>query len=460
MQNTSSYAEREAGEFRSFTVKDLLDEGRTRGVKLVRFMFSDTCGILRGKASSIETALPRFLSGIGIVKGTLAMNMLDALQSSTGLGAVGEVRLIPDLSSFKILPYTVGSASVFCDLLELDGKPWSHCPRAFLRRQIDQLAALGYEVRVAFEPEFTLGVDSGAEFLPADSGLCFSSESMDATTPFIMQLMECLESLNLAVEQYYPELGAGQHEVSLKPKGPLAACDQHILLKETIRALARSQGLSASFAPKVAEDFPGNGCHVHLSLWKDGKNVFYEEGSPLSKIGRHFVAGLLEHLRALCAITCPSVNSYRRLKPDSWSSAYTVWGLENREAAVRVPSTYRGREAETTNIEIKCVDNSANPYLALGALIAAGLDGIRRQLEPPPPVQVNPSELEEEQKRLCKVRNLPRSLSEALSALEEDNLILAALGELAPTFIAVKTSEEKAFAGKGDLEFSSHRARY
>lgn len=459
MQNTSSYAEREAGEFRSFTVKDLLDEGRTRGVKLVRFMFSDTSGILRGKASSIETALPRFLSGIGLVKGTLAMNMLDSLQTSTGLGPVGEVRLIPDISSFKILPYTVGSASVFCDLIELDGKPWSHCPRTFLRRQVEEFEALGYEVRVAFEPEFTLGVDRG-EFEPCDNGLCFSSESMDAATPFIMELMEALESLNLAVEQYYPELGAGQHEISLKPKGPLQACDQQILLKETIRALARGHGLCASFAPKVAENSPGNGCHLHLSLWKEGKNAFYEEGASLSLTGKHFVAGLLEHLRALCALTCPSVNSYRRLKPNSWSSAFTVWGVENREAAVRVPSTYRGREMETTNIEIKCVDNSANPYLALGSILAAGLDGLRRQCEPPPPVQVNPSELTEEQRRMHKVKELPRSLSEALTALEEDNHLLSALGDYAATYMAVKSSEEEAFAKDCQLELSCHRARY
>jgi glutamine synthetase len=186
---------------------------------------------------------------------------------------------------------------------------------------------------------------------------------------------------------------------------------------------------------------------VHLSLWRDGRNVLYDaaarEGAlGLSALGRSFVAGILAHLPALLAITCPSVNSYRRLAPNMWSSAYTCWGPDNREAAVRVASPFRGREEATANVEVKAVDGSANPYLALGALVAAGLDGLSRGLDPGAPLAANPHDLSEEERGRRNIRRYPTTLAEALGELERDRVLLDALGpSLAREFLAVRRAE-------------------
>ena len=450
----------------------LLQKAADNGVELVRFFIADACGNLRGKVSSLSSALPRFESGIGLVKGTMAMNMLDQLQADTGLGAVGEVRMVPEPETFTILPYAEASASVFCRMEELDGRPWSHCPRAFLRRQVEEAEKLGFRVLAAYEPEFILGRESDGEFRPIDRGLCFSSESMHAADHFITAVVKALKAQGIELEQYYPELGAGQHELSISPAQPMLACDQYLLLKETVRALAQAQGLSVTFAPKRSASEPGNGAHLHLSLWTaDGKeNLFYGDAmsSPdgdmgLSQLALSFIAGVHQHLKALCALTCPSVNSYQRLKPSHWSSAFTAWGFENREAAIRVPSVYRGRRESSTNIELKCVDSTINPYLALGAVLACGLDGIHRKLSPPAPVAVDPAEMEADFD-LCALSGLeplPRSLNDALTELEADLFLMKSLGaELVNTYIIVKTSEVAAMQDDPPFAFSQHRQRY
>lgn len=445
---------------------------RQAGVKLVRFLVTDSNSCIRSKASSLATFADRMQSGIGIVKGTMAMNVLDQLQSDTGFGATGEVRMMPDLSTLRVLPYLKGSALVLCDMQELNGSAWSLCPRSFLKKQIEDAALLGIEVKAAFEPEFMLGTNNTAtgEFEPLERGLCFSTRSMNAADPFISRLVECLEAQQIEVEQYYAELGAGQHELSIKHATALACADRHIIYRETVYGVAQEMGLQATFVPKRSATEPGNGCHLHLSLWdKDGVSLMAagrddnEKSSEygLSATGQHFIAGIQHHLKGLCALTCASVNSYWRLKPRSWSSAYTCWGLENREAAIRVPSTYRGREIETTNIELKCVDSTANPYWALGAVIACGLDGIKRKLALPAPIQGDPADLPPDQAEALGVERLPSSLNAALTELEADLFLMRLLGsELADTYITVKTSEIEALSSDAAYEFSTYQSRY
>ncbi len=452
------------------TAEEIIDKANSAGVKLVRFLFSDTNACVRGKSSSIATAAQRFKSGIGIVKATMAQNLLDHLQTDSGYSATGEVRLIPDLDTFRLLPYTAASASVLCDLHELDGQPWVSCPRSFLKKQIASAAEMGFHVRAAFEPEFMLGVMEGGDFKPIDRGLCFSSQSMNAADRFITRLFDCLERQDLKVEQYYAELGAGQHELSIQPAPALQAADNLVIYRETTYGVAQEFGLTATFMPKRSAEDAGNGCHLHLSLWNNGSNdeqtnLFYDarnsQQGNLSEIGLQFTAGILTHLKALTALTCSSVNSYRRLKPRSWSSAYTCWGIDNREAAVRVPSLFAGLENQTCNIELKVVDATANPYLALGAVIACGLDGVRRKLKVPPAVWCDPSELSDEEMIAGQVERLPQSLNEALTELEADLFLFQQLGaELANTFIVVKTSEVSAYLDDAAFEFSTHLLRY
>jgi len=232
-----------------------------------------------------------------------------------------------------------------------------------------------------------------------------------------------------------------------------------------VRAVARRHGLAVSFAPKPWPDQAGNGCHLHVSGWAPGGgNCFAdgEHGQGLSEAGRRFLAGVLDHLPAVLALTCASVNSYRRLRPQMWASAYRAWGYDNREAALRVASTFWGREVESTNFELKACDSSSNPYLALGGVIAAGLDGIERELEPPPPITVDPHTLaERERDRFGAVRH-PQSLGEAIAHLRADSVLMEALGDrLSTSYIAVKESDVEGFAAEDEaLEYTAHRFRF
>lgn len=445
------------------SIDTILSQVKSSSVRLVRFLYCDTSGIIRGKAAHVDRLEERLQSGIGLVKGMMAMNLLDQMQSDTGLGAVGEVRLVPALDTFTLLPYSAQSAVLICDLVELDRQPWALCPRTVLKRQIKKAADMGVRIEAAFEPEFTLGYLENGNFKPIDESLCFSTDGMNRAAEFINRFVNALERQGIEVEQYYPELGHGQHELSIAHAEALAACDRHILFRESLRGVSFESGLVASLAPKPLTNQAGNGCHLHLSAWdiEGGSNLFAGKDG-LSEFGQQFVAGLLKHLSALVAITCPSVNSYRRLKPRSWSSAFTCWGYENREAAIRVPSVYWGQEEASCNIEIKCVDASSNPYLALAAVIAAGLDGVRRKLVPPDPVDGDPGSLSQEEMTRNQVRRLPTTLKEALKRLIHDALLMEVLGDrLARTFIMVKTSESLAF-GKGTVEneLRQHRTKF
>lgn len=445
------------------TIAEIMESVDTSAVRLVRFLYCDLSGIIRGKSSAMHGLKDRIEGGIGLVKGMMSMNMLDEMQTDTGYGATGEVRLVPDISTFVVLPYSNQSAAFICDMKELDHSSSKLCPRSVLKAQIEQARKFGINIQAAFEPEFMLGAAEGSNFVPIDRSLCFSTDGMNRAAAFISSFADALERQGIAVEQYYPELGHGQHELSIRHATALTAADNQIWYRETLRGVAFSAGLSASLAPKPFAEQAGNGCHVHLSAWDDtsGQNLFFEQ-QGLSALGKQFVAGILAHLPAIVALTCPTVNSYRRLRPHTWSSAFVCWGYENREAAVRVPSTYWGREAETTNLEIKCVDASCNPYLALAGLIAAGIDGIEKKLAPPEQVSFDPGSMSAGELESLNIRRLPTTLQEALDELQADAFIGDVLGpELLKTYLIVKRSEWRSFSGK-DMEFElkQHRTKF
>jgi len=351
-----------------------------------------------------------------------------------------------------------------CDMQELDHSPWALCPRSLLKKQIELAKGERVSFQIAFEPEFMLGhKNDDGSVTPIDRSLCFSTEGMNRGARFINRFVDYLERQNIDVEQYYPELGHGQHEVSISHATALKACDRHMIYRETLRGVAQELGMEAYIGPKPFTEQAGNGCHLHLSAWDiyGERNLFWSENG-LSEFGHKFVAGLLTHLPALVALTCPTVNSYRRLRPKSWSSAYACWGFENREAAVRVPSLYWGQEMASTNIEIKCVDSSSNPYLALAGVIAAGLDGVKNNLKAPDPVNVDPSTLSDQEMAKGRVIRLPSSLSEALNELQKDKVMMSFLGDdLAKTFLSVKSSECAAFSGESvEYELEHHRKAF
>lgn len=441
---------------------------RQTDVQMVRFLYCDNGGVIRGKAAHVDDLEDRLLAGLGLSTVVQAVNALDQIQPLEGLGPVGEVRLVPDADTFVVLPYAPRSAAMIADLCTLDGRPWDACPRAFLKRMIRRGLDHGLQVKAGFEQEWSLGLRVEDRYVPFDETLVFSSVGMQTAAVVIDEVVEALGKQGLRVEQYAPKWGQGQQELSIRYCPALRAADNQIRYRETVRAVAYKHGYFASFAPKPWPEHAGNGCHLHLSLWDPSgeENLFFERGAcyQLSRLGRQFVAGLLEHLPALVALTCPSYNSYRRLQPRSWSSAYACWGPDNREAAVRIVSGYRGREMPSINLELRASDGSANPYIALGGAIAAGLDGILRGLELGEDrlALEDPAQIPDDAREARGIRRLPDSLASALDALEADSVPLEALGPLlSRAYVAVRRSESTAFAAQGGaFEHKHHFWKY
>ncbi|HSZ48216.1 MAG TPA: glutamine synthetase family protein [Streptosporangiaceae bacterium] len=438
-----------------------VDKATSEGLELTRFLYADHGGVIRGKSAALRFLPERIASGIGHTTAMMAMTMLDTLQPVDGMGPVGEVRIKPDPDTLVSLPYAPGAGAMLADLVRPDGQPWEACSRTFLKQAIAELASEGYAMEAAFEPEFTVGrrepdpAGGPDRLVPTDDSLCYSATGFHQAHDIVMDFVRALNAQDLQVEHYYPELGHGQQEISIRHAPALRAADNHVLYRETVRGVAFRQGLWASLAPKPIADQAGNGTHLHCSLTtlnadgSPGQSVFADPSGQygLSKTGYHFIGGLLAHLPALVALTCGSVNSYRRLQPQFWSSAYTIYGMDNREAAVRICSPLRGDASSSVNLELKPSDSSANPYLALGAAIYAGLDGIRHRLDPGEAVNVDPATLSDEQREEAGARRLPVTLTEALDALAADKVLLTALGELRSAgYLAVKRAEAAAFA--------------
>jgi glutamine synthetase len=445
---------------------EVLERAEAAGVRLVRFLWCGNDGTIRAKATSVRRLEDRIRTGIGLTVAMQAMNGLDQLQPVEGMGPVGEIRLVPDPETFRLLPYAPRTAAMLVDHVTLAGEPAGQCPRCFLRRMADQLNERGAVLRVAFENEFTLAVAADGGVAPVDSSLCFSTIGMTASQAYVDGLVDALEQQGIAVEQYYAELGHGQQEISTAHAPALQAADEQVLVRETIRGVAAQHRLVASLAPKPWPGAAGNGCHVHFSLWDEGggRNRFHDgdRSDRLSDEARSFIAGVLAHLPALCALTAPSFNSYRRMVPQYWAGAFTCWGHDNREAPLRVPSVFWGLEEASTNVELKAADASSNPYLAVGGLIAAGLDGLERRLEPPEPVEVDPATIAEDERAKRGIDRLPATQAEALDALEADDVLLGALGpELARSYLAVRRSEWTAYsAGDEAFEHQGHFLKY
>ncbi len=409
-------------------------------VRFVRIVWCDNGNVLRSKAFHINGLRQRFHHGISLSQGQQGVPvMVDAVAENSGLGPVGEAWLVPDWSTLTLLPYAPGHARVLGDM-QVGGEAWALCPRAFLRRMVARAAEVGLSIQAAFEPEFYLlqteqGVRGSADNTPFASSL-----SMDLNCRVVDDIAEALLQQDLPVECYYPESGPGQHEISIRYSHALQAADRHVVFRETVRGVALQHGLRVSFLPKIFQHHAGSGCHLHTSLWRDGENLTPGIGGEVSAIARHWIGGILHHLPALMALTAPSVNSYRRLQPNLWSGAYRCWGYDNREAAVRVPTN--PTPPSPTHLELKTVDGSANPYLALGTVIAAGLDGVLLQREPGEAIAVNPSSMGDPDRHRLGIDRLPQTLGEAIAQFNQNALLHDALGlPLATAFGAVRAAE-------------------
>jgi glutamine synthetase len=445
---------------------DVVKQADEAGLRLVRFLWCGNDGTVRAKASAAKGLEGRIASGIGLTVAMQAMNGLDQLQPVDGMGPVGEVRLVPDPRTFRVLPYAPHTGAMLVDLVRLDGSPAPECQRCFARRMEERLAERGARLEVAFENEFSLATRVDGQFVPIDSGLCFSTISATAAQDYLDELAAALDAQEIPLEQYYSELGHGQHEISTGHAPAVRAADEQVLVRETLRGVAAKHGLVASLAPKPWPENAGNGGHMHFSLWDAAgtRNRFHDGSAPdrLSAEGRSFIAGVLAHLPGLCGLTAPSFNSYHRIIPQYWAGAFVCWGHDNREAPVRVPSVFWGMEEASTNAELKAADASSNPYLAVGGLIAAGLDGLEGELEPPEPVEVDPATIGDDDRERRGIVRLPATQKEALDALEADAVLTGALGPvLTESYLAVRGSEWETYsAGDEAFEQQGHFLKY
>ena len=445
---------------------DVVTRADEAGLRLVRFIWCGNDGTVRAKASALPGLEGRIRSGIGLTVAMQAMNGLDQLQPIDGMGPVGEVRLVPDPNTFRVLPYAPHTGAMVVDHVLLDGAPAPVCQRSFLKRMEARLAERGAKLEVAFENEFSLATTIDGKLVPIDSGLCFSTISATAAQDYLDDLASALAEQEIELEQYYSELGHGQHEISTGHAPALRAADEQLLVRETIRGVATPHGLVASLAPKPWPENAGNGAHIHFSLWdqESSRNRFHDLRAPdfLSAEARSFIAGVLEHLHGLCGLTAPSFNSYHRIVPQYWAGAFVCWGHDNREAPVRVPSVFVGMEEASTNAELKAADATSNPYLAVGGLIAAGLDGLERELAPPEPVEVDPATIAEDERKRRGIVRVPATQEEALDALQRDDVLMDALGPvLARSYLTVRRSEWAAYsAGDAAFEQQGHFSKY
>ena len=416
------------------------------GVRGVALTFVDTAGITRVKTVPLARLDRTAVSGVGMSPVFDTFVSDDSITSTDRLGGPdGDLRLVPDLDQLVPLAGQPGWAWAPVNRFEQDGTPHAACQRLFAARMVTAAAERGLSLQMAFEIEWALGERGRADFVPACAGPAYGMTRLVELSDYAAELIGALEQQGCEVEQLHPEYAAGQYEVSVGPLDPVAAADRSVLVRQTIRALSYRHGYQPSYAPSVIAGSVGNGGHVHLSLWRAEENLGSGGPGPygLTRTAEAFVAGVLDHLVPLLAIGAPTPASYLRLVPSHWAGAYAVWGHETREAALRLVT---GAPA-SANLEVKCFDLAANPYLVVGALIAAGLDGIDRELRLPPEVDGDPARFDPAEATARGVARLPQSLTEVTDAFAKSTVLRAALGDtLADAVIAVRRAEERRFA--------------
>ncbi len=418
-------------------------------------IYHDYCGLAHAKSIPPERFANAVAGGIGFAKANMDFNVLDQQVPHPAFGAeTGDFFAVPDPATYAPIPYHPGAARVYSFLTLRGGAAWPGCPRTALRDVAERYAAQGLHVRAAFEPECYLFTRDAAGFSPADQARMFTVDGLEIHAALLERVTATLRAMGVTLEQVGAEYGPGQYEINVRHAAPLKAADDLATLKGVLRALAREAGLVASFMPKPYTHLPGCGLHVHLGLEDEaGRNILAGDGpAGLSERGRAFVAGLLVHAPGLCGVGAPTVNSYKRLQPGSWSPAHVCYGAGNRAALVRVP------DGGSPHVEFRAGDNTCNPHLFLTALLAAGLDGLERGLNPGAPVEVDVGHLSEADAAEAGLAMLPRSAPTALDALEADGTLMEALGPLiGPTLLRVKRSEVETSALEvGDWERTAY----
>lgn len=407
-----------------YSKEDILAMVEENGVKFIRLQFTDILGTLKNVAIT-DRQLEKALNNQCMFDGS-SINGFVRVEES-------DMYLRPDLDTFVIFPWRPQQGKVarlICDVYMPDGTPFEGDPRYILKKAINKAEAMGYTMNVGPECEFFLfevDNDGNPTLKTNDKGSYFDLGPIDLGENARRDMTLALEDMGFEIETSHHEVAAGQNEIDFKYADALVTADNVTTFKYVVKSIAQRHGLYATFMPKPLHGVNGSGMHVNISLMKNGKNVFYNEDDELglSSVAYNFIAGVLKHIKEICPITNPLVNSYKRLVPDYEAPVYIAWSAKNRSPLIRVPAA-RG---EGTRIELRSPDPSANPYLVLACLLLAGLEGIKNNLEPPKCIDRNIFDLSREERKREHIENLPESLHEAIAYMQKSDLVKEALGK-------------------------------
>ncbi len=419
------------------TGRDILELAESHNVRFLRLMFTDIPGVNK----NVEIPASQFAKAV-------AGDIMFDGSSIEGFVRVEEsdMLLVPDLATFKIFPGGTADSRVgrlICDIARPDGVPFEGDPRGALKRQVARAAEMGYTMNAGMEAEFfmfRLGSDGAPVIATHDVGSYFDLTPADQDEEARRAIVDVLEQMGFEIEAAHHEVAHGQHEIDFRHADALTTADNLATFRFVVRHVARRFGLHASFMPKPIYGQNGSGMHTHQSLAAGGKNAFYDARGDyeLSKTALRYIGGLLAHARGMCAITNPIVNSYKRLVPGYEAPVDVAWSMQNTSPLIRVPA----RRGIGTRVELRSPDPSANPYLALAVMLAAGLDGIETDASSREPVNESVRGMSFREKRRLRIDDLPRDLNEACDELEKDAVIRAALGEhIAKHFLSAKRQE-------------------
>lgn len=406
----------------------VLEKVKEDDVKFANLQFTDIQGAIKSVTITVEHLETSLDDG----------TWFDG-SSIEGFARIHESDMIlkPDPATYAILPWEPQEKKVarfFADVYRPDGKPFEGDPRYILKRAIEKAEKMGYQFNTGPELEFFLFKTDNGKIspVPHDVGGYFDYSARDMASDVRRGIVFALESFGMHVEMSHHEVAPGQHEIDVRFSDALSSADNSITLKHTVKSIAQLHDLYGTFMPKPIYGINGSGMHVHQSLFdmKTGKTAFFDSKDPyhLSKTAYGFIAGQLEHVRAMSAVLAPTVNSYKRLVPGYEAPVYICWGKINRSALIRIPRYSPGRE-QSTRAELRCPDPSCNPYLAFAVMLHAGLDGIKRKLRPPNPVEEDVYEFDNKKLDEMYIKTLPASLGEALDEMRKSKLVREALGD-------------------------------
>ena len=426
----------------NYTKQDVLRIAREQDVKFVRLQFTDIMGTLKNVAITVEQ-LEKALDNKCMFDGSSIEGFVRIEES--------DMYLRPDVNTFTIFPWRPQAgkvARIICDVYTSEQKPFEGDPRYVLKRVLKKAQDMGFDTfNVGPECEFFLFLtdnEGNPTTVTHDDAGYFDLGPVDLGENARRDMCLALEDMGFEVEASHHEVAPGQHEIDFKYSDALSSADAILTFKLVVKTIAQRHGLHATFMPKPIFGISGSGMHTNLSLFKDGHNAFYNENDSLglSQEAYWFIGGLIKNIRSITAITNPLVNSYKRLVPGYEAPVYVAWSARNRSPLIRIPAA----RCEATRIELRNPDPSCNPYLALAAILAAGLDGIENKIEPPAPVNKNIYEMDLDQRTKDGITSLPASLEEAINEMKNSKLVRETLGEhVFNKYIEAKTKEWESY---------------